>query len=101
MADDDDHIDDKERALLLNFLTERDVYCPLCQYNLRNSTVTNCPECGKAIRLTVVTPNLALHAWGLLMFVLTLPAGIGIIFLTILTDSLFSASRSVSTRSLA
>lgn len=42
-----------EEALLLQFVQERDVPCPLCGYNLRNLVKTVCPECSKHLALTV------------------------------------------------
>ena len=40
-------------SLLLEFLRERDVPCPLCGYNLRNLTRPQCPECRKELVLAV------------------------------------------------
>ncbi len=39
--------------LLLEFLRERDVPCPVCGYNLRNLTRPQCPECRKELALAV------------------------------------------------
>ena len=38
---------------LVEFLQDRDEPCPLCDYNLRNLTGDDCPECGRKLRLTV------------------------------------------------
>jgi len=39
--------------LLREYLAERDVACPSCQYNLRNLTSATCPECGERLVLLV------------------------------------------------
>lgn len=39
--------------MLLQFVRERDVHCPRCDYNLRNLTQPMCPECREELRLTV------------------------------------------------
>ncbi len=44
---------DEESARLLDFLVDRDVFCPVCRYNLRNLKRTECPECHQALVLTV------------------------------------------------
>src|SRR5262249_34908141 len=41
------------QTLLLQFIHERDVPCPRCDYNLRNLTVPTCPECHEPLRLAV------------------------------------------------
>jgi hypothetical protein len=35
-----------DRELLLTYLSDRDVACPECFYNLRDNTDARCPECG-------------------------------------------------------
>jgi hypothetical protein len=45
------------RALLLEFLRQRDVACPNCGYNLRNLTRAECPECREALHLRVERPR--------------------------------------------
>ncbi len=42
-----------EASLLLEFLRDRDVSCPLCGYNLRNLSVVTCPECRETLALQV------------------------------------------------
>jgi hypothetical protein len=44
------HVERLER-----YLTDRDLPCPKCKYNLRNMRGESCPECGKAIKLDVLT----------------------------------------------
>ncbi len=43
--------------LLIEFLRERDVKCPLCGYNLRGLTHPVCPECGGDLQLCVGVMN--------------------------------------------
>jgi predicted RNA-binding Zn-ribbon protein involved in translation (DUF1610 family) len=78
MADESDPVG---QDLLLAFLKDRDVTCPLCQYNLRNLTIFTCPECGKRIELAVKARDVAVQSWATLSVVLSLAAGVGIIFL--------------------
>ena len=40
-------------SLLQDFLSQRDIPCPGCRYNLRGLTTAQCPECGENLRLTV------------------------------------------------
>lgn len=51
-------------AQLLNFLHERDVNCPTCQYNLRNLTSDTCPECGEVIELRIGSTS-GMRTWAL------------------------------------
>jgi len=44
-----------EEQHLLNFLQDRDVNCPLCNYNLRNLSTPKCPECAEDLILKVGT----------------------------------------------
>ena len=52
---------------LRQFLTERDMPCPACGYNLRNLLSPRCPECGEELRLAVglVEPRQAAVITGL------------------------------------
>jgi hypothetical protein len=45
--------DPEEVELLLQFVRERDVHCPRCDYNLRNLTQPVCPECREPLHLAV------------------------------------------------
>jgi hypothetical protein len=56
---------DDERALV-GFLRQRDVACPLCEYNLRGLTSARCPECGRELRLSVGLTEPFMRAWILL-----------------------------------
>lgn len=57
--------------MLLDFVHERDVTCPLCGYNLRNLTNPTCPECKHALEMRVGVQRLPL-----LPFVLAIAPGI-------------------------
>jgi hypothetical protein len=71
---------DSEVAFLLEYLKTHDAFCPLCQYNLRNLTIPRCPECGRAIRLTVGMVEPYLLPWVLGTVFTAMAAGIGFIF---------------------
>ena len=73
-----DETDPAQDALLLAFLKDRDVACPLCQYNLRDLTITTCPECGETIELAVRARDVVVQAWTTLVVALSLPAGVGV-----------------------
>jgi hypothetical protein len=50
-------------AMLLQFVRDREVPCPVCKYNLHALTVPRCPECGRALCLTVGAVEPFLAAW--------------------------------------
>jgi hypothetical protein len=54
--------------LLRAYLTDRDVACPQCGYNLRALTTDTCPECGEKLALGVrmVEPKQAAPIAGLI-----------------------------------
>lgn len=81
-----DELDPVHRELLLAFLKDRDVHCPLCQYNLRNCTAMNCPECGKPIALRVSALDIPMHAWAMMTVAWSLAAGLGIPLFFMLFD---------------
>jgi hypothetical protein len=56
-----------DAAMLQEFLRDRDVACPKCEYNLRNLVGSRCPECGDALvlRVNLVEPKLAAFLTGL------------------------------------
>ncbi|HWB20597.1 MAG TPA: hypothetical protein VG711_09875 [Phycisphaerales bacterium] len=54
-----DRIVDDQR-MLLDFVRNRDVPCPRCDYNLRNLSQSMCPECKEPLRLTVGVQKLRL-----------------------------------------
>lgn len=65
---------------LIAFLRERDVFCPLCRYNLRGLTVPRCPECGRDVQLSVGVTEPFLRAWITLAVAACSAGGIGILF---------------------
>jgi hypothetical protein len=67
------------KRLLLAYLAEHDVPCPVCHYNLRNLTHDVCPECGQQFRLTVGAVNVRFGA--LLLFLAPMIAVSGLAFL--------------------
>ena len=48
---------------LVDYLSDRDAACPLCQYNLRGLTSSRCPECGRALQLTIGLVEPRIGAW--------------------------------------
>jgi hypothetical protein len=67
---------DADRAMLQQFLADRDVPCPQCGYNLRTLSGAICPECGEQLALGVhlVEPKQAAPIAGLI----GLSAGFGL-----------------------
>ncbi len=53
--------------LIRSYLADRDFPCPGCTYNLRGVEQPVCPECGRAIELTIARPG---RSRGYLLFVL-------------------------------
>lgn len=47
----------REQELLIEFLNDRDVPCPVCGYSLRALTLPICPECRHELKLTVGTAH--------------------------------------------
>ena len=56
-----------DAAMLQEFLRERDVTCPRCEYNLRNLIGSRCPECGDelVLRVNLSEPKMAAFFTGL------------------------------------
>ncbi|HYD01916.1 MAG TPA: hypothetical protein VEB22_11880 [Phycisphaerales bacterium] len=48
---------------LIAFLTDRDVPCPACNYNLRGLTSDRCPECNRALVMQIRLAEPRLGAW--------------------------------------
>jgi hypothetical protein len=65
---------------LLHWLANRDVPCPLCNYNLRSLTTPRCPECGNDLRLSVALSEPYIKPWITLAIAICGSAGAGIIF---------------------
>lgn len=66
---------------LIAFLSERDVQCPVCQYNLRGLIRPRCPECGTALRLTVGTVDAYAGTWIAMTCTLFSVGGVGVLFI--------------------
>ena len=71
---------DAAELMLIQFLSERDASCPLCQYNLRNLQNPRCPECGMRLSLSVATAEPLMKPWLLLVMPLVASAGFGMFF---------------------
>jgi hypothetical protein len=61
--------------LLERFVQGRDVPCPACAYNLRNTASLRCPECGAELHLQVGSPRQRLGAWLTVLLAAALPLG--------------------------
>lgn len=68
-------MNDEER-LLITFLADRDVPCPVCEYNLRSNHSAKCPECGVQLDLRVGSIHLRLSPWIAALVGLCLPLGL-------------------------
>src|SRR4051812_33678965 len=67
-----------DASALVAYLRDRDEPCPLCRYNLRGLTGARCPECGRALRLSVGLVEPLLGPWLLLTVPLVACAGLGV-----------------------
>jgi len=73
-----------EERHLLAYLRDRDAACPLCGYNLRALTLPRCPECGKALKLTVGLVEPFLKAWIACAAATCLSAGTGVFIIIVI-----------------
>ena len=71
-------------SLLLAFLADRDVACPVCRYNLRGLKGALCPECSAPLRLDVASPSLRLGPYLFTIVSFALGAGFDLVMTTIL-----------------
>ena len=69
-----------EDETLIDWLRDRDAFCPLCKYNVRNLTSPRCPECGQVLQLTVALADPYLKAWIALMTAVCAGAGMGVLW---------------------
>ncbi len=79
---DGDHDAVDETRLLVSFVRDRDVLCPLCGYNLRSLTRARCPECREELALAVSARSLR-FGWFLATITPGLFSGIAAGFLLI------------------
>lgn len=63
------------QELRRRFVEGRDVPCPSCNYNLRNTTSDRCPECGELLRLRINVPRTHRRAWLAAMLAGSIPFG--------------------------
>ena len=61
--------------LLRQFVQGRDVPCPACGYNLRNTSSVRCPECGAELHLQVGSPRQRMGTWLTVLLAAALPLG--------------------------
>lgn len=62
-------------ALLAAYTQGRDVGCPACGYNLRNTAASACPECGEPLALAVGSANPCGAAWTVVVAAGAVPVG--------------------------
>ncbi len=67
--------------LLIAYLSQRDVPCPACGYNLRQLQRPSCPECGRDLLLSVGVVGGLSNAWITALISALAPAAIGLPFL--------------------
>lgn len=83
---------------LVAFLRDRDVFCPLCNYNLRDLLSDRCPECGRELQLTIGLVEPYLRAWIALAVSLFAAAGVGIIFLFLVINQGFPDNEAIGVK---
>src|SRR3954471_8593244 len=87
------HDERRDDDALIQFLAERDVPCPLCQYNLRGLLSPRCPECGRELQLTVGLTEPPMKAWIVAAACAWLSAGLGVLFVIAVLRSGFPPRR--------
>lgn len=65
----------RERRLLIAYLSDRDVPCPACRYNLRGLAGDKCPECGEHLELTIARARPGIKAMVIGLIGLTIGLG--------------------------
>jgi hypothetical protein len=75
---------DPDTDALVEFLRERDAWCPACRYNLRGLTSPRCPECGRELKLSVGMTEPFLRAWITLAVSVVASSGIGLLMAWVL-----------------
>jgi hypothetical protein len=68
-----------ERDVLQQFLIGRDVSCPRCSYNLRDSIGVHCPECGVPLELHINSAYRRLGWWLFGLIALAVPFGFNLV----------------------
>jgi len=70
-------VDSHDSHMLLEFLRDRNVPCPLCGYNLRGLLSARCPECGRDLELRVGLAEPRQGAWLTAQIAVAATGGIG------------------------
>jgi hypothetical protein len=58
----------RDSQLLGQFLSDRDIGCPACGYNLRGSSAPRCGECGAAVQLSLARAGALGGQWWFFVF---------------------------------
>ncbi|MFN0131751.1 MAG: hypothetical protein ACKVW3_04340 [Phycisphaerales bacterium] len=63
-----------DREAVVSFISNRDVACPVCRYNVRGVPEATCPECAAELRLELGSERLRIGPWlvGVIAFALGL-----------------------------
>jgi hypothetical protein len=80
----DENAPDSDVQALIEFLRDRDAWCPACRYNLRGLTTPRCPECGRELRLSVGVTEPFLRAWIMLAVSTCASSALGVLMAWIL-----------------
>lgn len=67
-----------EDEMLIAYLHQREVHCPVCKYDLRNLKHSECPECGRKLNLRVTAAEPSQGPFMLLIAALGISSGLGI-----------------------
>ena len=74
-------VERKDEQLLVEYLSTRDVACPLCTYNLRGLTTPRCPECGRELKLSIGLTEPFMKAWVTLVAAICAATGVGLMLI--------------------
>ena len=80
----EDAVAQSTEEALLDYLRDRDAACPLCRYNLRGLTSGRCPECGRALQLTIGLVEPRVGAWVTALISMAGAASLGVLALVAL-----------------
>lgn len=77
-----------DQKFIQEYASDRDIPCPVCDYNLRGISTSTCPECGARLEIRIGSLDLRLGIWLSALIGTALVAGFpvaGTVITTILT----------------